>query len=107
MGMMTASGLVEVIAGWFVAIATPATLPFWSFISGGIVNFFVPSGGGQWAVQDPVQIEAAQQIGADLGKVAMGVAWGDAWTNMVQAFWFLRPWPSPASKLATSWATAS
>jgi short-chain fatty acids transporter len=89
MGMMTASGLVAVIAGWFVAIATPTTLPFWSFISGGIVNFFVPSGGGQWAVQGPVQIEAAQQVGADLGKVAMGVAWGDAWTNMVQPFWLL------------------
>lgn len=89
MGMMTASGLVAIVAGWFVAIATPSTLPFWSFISAGIVNFFVPSGGGQWAVQGPIQIEAAQQIGADLGKVAMGVAWGDAWTNMVQPFWLL------------------
>lgn len=81
--------LIEIIASWFNAIATPETLPFWAFISGGIVNFFAPSGGGQWAIQGPVMVEAAQQIGADLGQVAMGVAWGDAWTNMVQPFWLL------------------
>lgn len=88
-GMMGESGLIEVIANWFNAIATPSTLPFWAFISGGIVNFFAPSGGGQWAIQGPVMVEASQQIGADIGKVAMGVAWGDAWTNMVQPFWLL------------------
>ncbi len=88
-GMMGDSGLIEVIAGWFNAIATPATLPFWAFISGGIVNFFAPSGGGQWALQGPVMVEAAGQMGADMGQVAMGVAWGDAWTNMVQPFWLL------------------
>lgn len=89
MGMMSESGLVEVIAGWFVGISTAATLPFWAFISGGIVNFFVPSGGGQWAVQGPIMIEASEQLGTDVSKVAMGVAWGDAWTNMVQPFWLL------------------
>ncbi len=88
-GMMGESGLIGIIAGWFNAIATPETLPFWAFISGGIVNFFAPSGGGQWAIQGPVMVEAAQQIGADMGQVAMGVAWGDAWTNMVQPFWLL------------------
>jgi short-chain fatty acids transporter len=88
-GMMGESGLIGIIAGWFNAIATPGTLPFWAFVSGGIVNFFAPSGGGQWAIQGPVMVEAAQQIGADLGKTAMGVAWGDAWTNMVQPFWLL------------------
>ena len=30
-------------------------------------------------------VEAAQQIGADLSQVALGVAW----TNMVQPFWLL------------------
>mgnify|MGYP001286301820 CR=1 FL=1 len=89
MGMMVTSGLAAVIAGWFVAISTADTLPFWSFISGGIVNIFVPSGGGQWSVQGPIMIEAAQRLGADLGRVVMGVAWGDAWTNMIQPFWLL------------------
>ena len=89
LGMMDSSGLVNIIAGWFVAVSTAGTLPFWSFISGGVVNFFTPSGGGQWAVQGPIMIQASEQLGADLAKVSMGVAWGDAWSNMVQPFWLL------------------
>lgn len=50
---------------------------------------FVPSGGGQWAVQGAIMIDAANKLGADLAKVSMGVAWGDAWTNMIQPFWTL------------------
>jgi short-chain fatty acids transporter len=49
----------------------------------------VPSGGGQWAVQAPIMIPAAEALGADMAKVAMGVAWGDAWTNLIQPFWAL------------------
>ena len=50
---------------------------------------FVPSGGGQWAVQAPIVIPAAQELGADISRVAMAVAWGDAWTNLIQPFWAL------------------
>ena len=87
MGMMLDTGLAKVMAGWFVSISTAQTLPFWSMISGGLINFFVPSGGGQWAVQGPVMTEAARELGADLSRVAMGVAIGDQWTNMIQPFW--------------------
>ncbi|WP_417319552.1 short-chain fatty acid transporter [Emcibacter sp.] len=89
MGLMFNSGLVNIISDWFTGISTPQTLPFWAFISGGIVNFFVPSGGGQWAIQGPVFISAAQNLGVDLPLVVMGVAYGDQWTNMIQPFWTL------------------
>lgn len=89
MGMVTLSGLSEEIALWFVSFANEQTLPFFSFISGGLINVFVPSGGGQWAVQGPIMIEAASAINADIAKTAVGVAWGDAWTNMIQPFWAL------------------
>lgn len=89
MGVMVGTGLVTTMADFFVEVSSAQTLPFWGFISGGIVNMFVPSGGGQWAVQGPIMIEAAQQLGADPAKTAMGVAWGDAWTNMIQPFWAL------------------
>ncbi|GAA0589999.1 short-chain fatty acid transporter [Virgibacillus siamensis] len=89
MGMMVASGLSQEMSMWFVSISNEVTLPLWTFISAGIVNFFVPSGGGQWAVQGPIMIPAALEIGADTAKTAMAVAWGDAWTNMIQPFWAL------------------
>src|SRR5699024_4607032 len=50
MGMMVESGLSQEMSMWFVSISNELTLPLFSFISAGIVNFFVPSGGGQWAV---------------------------------------------------------
>ena len=89
MAIMTGSGLAASLSEFFVSISTAATLPFWSFIAGGIVNIFVPSGGGQWAVQAPVMLPAAEALGASIPRVAMGVAWGDAWTNLLQPFWAL------------------
>ena len=72
-----------------ISFATAESLPFWTFISAGFVNMFVPSGGGQWAVQAPLVIQATQELGADMARTAMAVAWGDAWTNMLQPFWAL------------------
>lgn len=89
MGMMVASGLSQSMSLWFVSISTESTFPLFTFISAGIVNFFVPSGGGQWAVQGPIMTEAGLAIGVDTAKTAIAVAWGDAWTNMIQPFWAL------------------
>ncbi len=89
MGMMTASGLAAVISEAFVSVSTVDTFPLFAFLSAGLVNFFVPSGGGQWAVQAPIMLEAAEMLGSEPAKVAMAVAWGDAWTNMIQPFWAL------------------
>lgn len=89
MAIMVESGLAATVSNWLVSFATAGTLAFWTFISAGIVNFFVPSGGGQWAVQAPVILPAAEALGVDMARAAMAVAWGDAWTNMVQPFWAL------------------
>lgn len=89
MGMMVKSGLAASISQWFVEISTIHTFPFFTFLSAGLVNFFVPSGGGQWAVQAPVVMPAAQSLGVPMHKAVMAIAWGDAWTNMVQPFWAL------------------
>jgi short subunit fatty acids transporter len=43
-------------------------------------------GGGQWALQGPLQIPAALELGVDAGEIAMAVGWGDAWTNQFNRF---------------------
>ena len=65
------------------------TFPMLSFLAAGIVNFFVPSGGGQWAVQGPIMMPAGAEMGIEAGRTAMAIAWGDQWTNMIQPFWAL------------------
>ncbi|XGA80528.1 short-chain fatty acid transporter [Halomonas sp. CH40] len=89
MAIMIQSGLATSMSEWLVSFATETSLPFWTFLSAGIVNLFVPSGGGQWAVQAPVMLPAAEALGADIPRIAMAVAWGDAWTNLLQPFWAL------------------
>lgn len=87
LGIMTATGLVEVFSNFFVSISTPGTLGAWAFLSGGIINMFIPSGGGQFAVQGPIFLQAAEQLGVNPAPVIMGIAYGDQWTNMIQPFW--------------------
>ena len=89
LGIMVGSGLIVKISDGFVAISTETTFPVLSFLSAGLVNIFVPSGGGQWVVQGPILLSAAQEIGASYPKTIMALAYGDQWTNMLQPFWAL------------------
>ncbi|PID82181.1 MAG: short-chain fatty acid transporter [Clostridiales bacterium] len=94
MGMMVGAGegttsLAAQMSNFFVGISNKTTFPLFSFISAGVVNIFVPSGGGQWAVQGPIMMPAGQLLGVPAAKTAMSIAWGDAWTNLIQPFWAL------------------
>ncbi len=89
MGIMSGTGLVGDIAGLFTSIATEISLPVYTFFSAGIVNIFVPSGGGQWAIQGPIVLESALKLGVPLNKAVMAFAYGDQITNMLQPFWAL------------------
>lgn len=89
MGIMRETGMVNDIALFFAGIATEVSLPVYTFFSAGLVNIFVPSGGGQWAIQGPVVIKSALQLGVPLDKTIMAFAYGDQITNMLQPFWAL------------------
>ena len=95
MGLMVAQNpetgvsLAGIIANFFTNVSNDVTFPVLTFLSAGIINFFVPSGGGQWAVQAPIVMPAATEMGIEYGRAAMAIAWGDQWTNMIQPFWAL------------------
>jgi short-chain fatty acids transporter len=89
MGMLSLSGLVTEFAGAVSDAVSPGALAPMTFLSAGAVNLFVPSGGGQWALQGPIVVETAQALHVPVGKVIMAFAHGDAWTNMLQPFWAL------------------
>lgn len=89
LAIMQSSGLIVIFSNAITHIANTHTLPFFTFISAGFVNMFIPSGGGQWAVQGPIILETTQQLGSDLSKTILAMAYGDQWTNMLQPFWAL------------------
>lgn len=89
MGIMNSSGLVQLFSDFFVSISNETTFPIFTFFSAGIVNVFVPSGGGQWGVQGPIILQAASELGVSIPKSIMALAYGDQLTNMLQPFWAL------------------
>lgn len=82
-------GLIDLMARNIVELAGPDGLPVLTFLSAAVVNMFVPSGGGQWAIQGPIALKSAQDAGIPLEKMVMAVAYGDQLTNMLQPFWAL------------------
>jgi short-chain fatty acids transporter len=88
LGMMKSTGLLV----RFAELGASAGKGFFlvtTFLAAGVVNLFVPSGGGQWGVQGPVVVEAAARLGIPVERAIMAVAYGDEWTNMLQPFWAL------------------
>ncbi len=94
MGMMAGKNAAGISIGGLLTtklaeISTPTTLPFTTFASAAIVNMFIPSAGGQWAVQAPVMLPAAKALSVSPGIIVTALCWGDTWTNMIQPFWAL------------------
>ena len=79
--------LGTVISDGFINISTPVSYPLFTFLCAAVLNMFVPSGGGHWAIQAPIMFTAGADLGVDPGLTGMAIAWGDAWTNLIQPFW--------------------
>lgn len=87
--VMKLTGLSHHIAHVFVAASSPRTLPFFTFLASILTKSFVPSGAGEWAVEGPVMLQAAKELGVPYGKITMAVAYGNMLGNMYQPFWSL------------------
>jgi short-chain fatty acids transporter len=79
--------LGTVVSDAFINISTPTSYPLFTFLCAAVLNMFVPSGGGHWAIQAPIMFSAGADLGVDPGLTGMAIAWGDAWTNLIQPFW--------------------
>ena len=87
LGMVKYSGLVNILSDAIVNISTPATFYVLTFLIAALINMFIPSGGGQWAVQGPIAMQSAINMNASVLKTSLCVAYGNTWTNMAQPFW--------------------
>ncbi|MFS0823954.1 short-chain fatty acid transporter [Bacillus sp. 1P02SD] len=87
--LLGSSGLADAIITGMTSISSADSFGVFTYWTAGLVNILAPSGGGQWALQGPLQVPAGIELGADPAVVAMAVGWGDAWTNLIQPFWAL------------------
>ncbi|MDR1946254.1 MAG: TIGR00366 family protein [Desulfovibrio sp.] len=103
MGMMTASGLGKAISDLLVQVGTKDSFYTLSFLSACVLNMFVPSQGGQWVVQGPILVEAAQQLGADIPYVLNAFVAGDECTNLLQPLYLIPALAIVGMKLKDAW----
>lgn len=94
MGMMTGANIAGVslgnaIAGGLISIATVKTFSLFTILTTGLCTLFIPSGGGEWALQAPIIMPAAAHLGVPLSSAVMAISWGDAWACLIQPFWAL------------------
>lgn len=86
-GVMMHSGLAATLAGWLAKVATPFTYPAIVWFIAGVVNVFIPSGGGEWMTIGETISRAGVDLGVPAGKFIIAFAAGDAWTNLFNPFW--------------------
>jgi short-chain fatty acids transporter len=98
MGIMMFSGLGAMTSEWLASGATLTTLPLIAQFAGALVNFAIPSAGGEWAVIGPALTDVALALSAGLpdaerqayvARIAMAVAYGETSTNLLQPFFLL------------------
>lgn len=98
MGIMLYTGLGEKLGQILASTATIDTYPFFAYITGGFVNFAIPSAGGEFAVVGPSIINAVKEIGMGLpqeeittmiSRASLSVAYGESLSNMLQPFYLL------------------
>ncbi|MBP2642976.1 MAG: atoE [Firmicutes bacterium] len=88
-GMISNSGLAQIITDWFISFSTPQTLPWIVFLYTGVIDFFVPSAGSKFVIEAPYIIPAAQQLGVSVPQILNAYTEGSCWVNMLQPFWAL------------------
>jgi short-chain fatty acids transporter len=79
--------VAALLAAAFVSVATTRTFPLIVFWYSAFLDYFVPSGGGKWAIEALYVLKAGNELGVPVTTVAMAYAYGDMATNIIQPFW--------------------
>ena len=86
-GIMTGTGLVDSMTASLLSIATPDTFAVTAWLTGAVLNVFVPSAGGEWAIIGGPMLMAGAELGIPHGQTIAAYAVGDAHTNLLNPFW--------------------
>ena len=98
MGIMLNTGLGEQLANFLSSFANANNYAFFAYLTGGIVNFAIPSAGGEFAVVGPSMLQSVQDISSGLSqeeasymisRASMSIAYGESLSNLLQPFFLL------------------
>lgn len=76
-------------ASLVAASSNATTFPTLSALIGTVFAFFIPSSGGQWAIQGLVTTQSAMAIGVSVERALLAMSVGDHMGNLTAPFWYV------------------
>jgi short-chain fatty acids transporter len=88
-GLIQFTAVGDKVVRMAASICTKSTFPLITAAAGALFACFIPSSGGQWAVQGFVTVKTAMAVGVSVqrGLLALGV--GDHVGNFLTPFWYV------------------
>ena len=86
-GLIQFTPVGSFVVSMFDPILTAYTYPLVIAIVSTVVAIFIPTSGGQWAIQGAVTVEAAQLVGVSAQRGLLALSVGDHMGNLISPFW--------------------
>jgi len=88
-GLIQYTNVGEKLAGVVASVSTPLTFPLLTAVIGSVFALFIPSSGGQWAIQGFVTSKAAMEVGVSVQRGILAMSVGDHMGNLTSPFWYV------------------
>src|SRR5262249_34592690 len=85
-GLIQYTNVGEKLAGMAASVSTPLTFPALTAAIGTVFAFFIPSSGGQWAIQGFITCKAAMDVGVSVERGLLAMSVGDHMGNLTAPF---------------------
>ena len=88
-GLITQTGLNEVIVHAFTSISTKETFPLVAYVYSALLNIVVPSGGSKFVIEAPYIVQVCTELDVSIARIIDVYNFADLNTNIIQPFWGL------------------
>jgi short-chain fatty acids transporter len=86
-GLIQFTTVGESFAQFFASISNRYTFPLFTALAAALVSIFVPSSGGQWAIQGFITARTAEAVGVTAQRGLLSLSVGDHVGNLLSPFW--------------------
>ena len=88
-GIIQFTPIGERLATLAATVTTPYTFPLLTTLAGAVIAIFVPSSGGQWAIQGFITSQSALAAGVSVERGLLALSVGDQLGNLLAPFWYV------------------
>jgi short-chain fatty acids transporter len=88
-GLVQFTNVGERVSAFAASVSNASTFPLITALAGTVFACFIPSSGGQFAVQGFVTVKSAMAVGVSFQRAILALGVGDHMGNFLTPFWYL------------------